>query len=159
MPFKKVFSYLFFNSLITISILILSSIANFLFVKVAALYLAKSSFGTLICVVNLMMMMMVPFGAFQIFTSRHVSASLTENAFLKAYLFFKRGIQASILCSFFLAGVSFFFASQLSYFFRTDSKEVFQLISIIILLILPFLLVQFSNSNFAGSLCLSILVY
>ena len=159
MSLKKVFSYLFYNSLITISILILSSIANLLFVKVSALYLARSSFGTLICMVNLMMIIMVPFGAFQLFTSRHIAGFLTENAVARVYHFFKKGLQISIVCSLVFAMVSFIFASQLTHFFRMSSEGVFQLLSLIILLILPFqiFLGFFQGTKSFATYCFAIL--
>lgn len=136
--FKKAFSYLFFNSLITISLLILSSIVNLLFIKVAALYLTRSSFGTLICLVNMMMIIIVPCGAFQIFTSRHITHFLTENEYGKAYHFFIKVVRMSIMGALILALLFFIFKNQLASFFQMSHGEVFQLLGIIIFLLLPF---------------------
>jgi O-antigen/teichoic acid export membrane protein len=109
--------------------------------------------------VNLMMIIMVPFGAFQLFTSRHIAGFLTENAGARAYHFFKKGLQISIVCSLVFAMVSFIFASQLTHFFRVNSEGVFQLLSVIILLILPFqiFLGFFQGTKSFATYCFAIL--
>ena len=106
-----------------------------------------------------MMIIMVPFGAFQLFTSRHIAGFLTENAGARAYLFFKKGLQISIVCSLVFAMVSFIFASQLTHFFHVNSEGVFQLLSVIILLILPFqiFLGFFQGTKSFATYCFAIL--
>jgi len=136
--FKKAFSYLFFNSLITISLLILSSIATLFFVKVAALYLTRSSFGTLVCLINIMMVITVPFGSFQIFTSRYIAHFLTEDEHGKVYHFFLKIRRMSIACALIMALLFFTLKNQIASFFHVSHSAVFQLLGGIILLLLPF---------------------
>lgn len=157
---KKIFSYLFFNSLTTITILTLSSVANLLFIKISALYLGKPDFGTLACLVNVMMIIMVPFGAFQSFMSRQIARLLASRDTRQGYLFFKQGLNISILAA---VGIGIFFIlfrTPLSDIFHTDSSDVFFLLGIIIVLLIPFqiFLGFFQGAMSFKSYCIPILV-
>ncbi len=122
----------------TISILTLSSFANLFFIKLSALYLGKPDFGTLACLVNIMMILMVPFGAFQSFMSRQIARMLASAQGHKAYTFFKKGLKTSIVFALVICVGFILFKAQLAEIFQVDSTQLFLLLGIIIVLLLPF---------------------
>ena len=138
MPLRKAFSYLFFSSLITISLLTLSSVANLLFVKVSALYLNRSAFGTLSCLVNMMMIIIIPFSAFQSFIAQQIASFDAASKPQNAFCLFNIGLKMSVMVALPLAGLLFIFNDYLTQLFHVSSDNVFMLAGVIIVFLLPF---------------------